>query len=686
MFGGGEEGLPFHNLTSHSDQASYVWIESYGGYPKVLLLPRIFYFSVIGFLFRLGVNSFVLQALTFFVLIFTGSLSVFYLIKETLGEKLEKETLKYTAFLSGIFYLLNPFSMVQIWGRGIYAQFFAFALVPLFLLFFVLGIKRKNLIYLVLGVMTSYIFSPAFVFPTQVLVLWVPVVTYVVFNLWINRRNKKEISATLLSALFLVIFWLLANSWWLWPYSKTLGANVSKLGNIEYNLGSLKGISKESPLTVVARLTHKFLFTGLYGDTYLSFPFKLLSWLIPLISIFSLGVFKKLRSFGFYASIFLISLFGVMGTNKPFGWLFVWLFKNISFFQAFRNPYEKMGLVLTLAYSPFFALGVLELSNKIYGFFKNKISVLKRTNHRLFIWAFVIPTLGLYVWPMWTGQFAGGTKINPWIEVPMYYKEADDWIQSQDSNSRIIQLPLNPGDGVLTSWRHPYRGIDPSVFIFSNPSIGGNTGFNKIYYNVLLERFGVLQKDVFGPDPDISKSDFRSKDLSGELEKLNVRYIVLHRDLDETLSGMKGAEETAQYLDREKNIEKVKTFGQLDIYEVRLSDKVAHIYSPDTKVSYKKVNPTLYTFKVENASKPIDIYFLEMYAPDWELFVDREKIQTHSTVFSYANAWELSQTGTYEGYLRYQPQDYVDEGLRVTLITASVLTAIMVAKLLRRRT
>ena len=74
-----------------------------------------------------------------------------------------------------------------------------------------------------------------------------------------------------------------------------------------------------------------------------------------------------------------------------------------------------------------------------------------------------------------------------------------------------------------------------------------------------------------------------------------------------------------------------------------------------------------------------------MYAPEWELFIDKEKIGTHSTVFSYANGWGLNKTGTYEGYIRYKPQDHVDEGLRVTLITASVLAVIMMVKLLRIR-
>ena len=342
MFGGGEEGLPFYNLSNHLRSMSYVWNESQAGFDMVIFLPRIPYFWVLEKLFTLGISSVFLQALTFFTLISTGCLSVYFLIKETVTDGL-------TPFLSSIFYLFNPFSMVQIWGRGIYAQFFAFTLIPLFLLLYILGIKRKNLIYIILCIIVSIVFSPAFVFPTQILVLWIPVILYSVFHAWINRRSKREIIFTMGFLVFLGVFWLLAQAWWFWPYIRTLGASVSKLGDIEYNLGSLRGISRDSSFDVVIRLIHKFQLAGMYGNTYLSFPFRLISWLIPLMILFSINTFKKLKYFRFYLGLLFMSLFIVMGTNPPLGFVFEWLFRNISPFQGFRNPYEKAGILLLIS-------------------------------------------------------------------------------------------------------------------------------------------------------------------------------------------------------------------------------------------------------------------------------------------------------------------------------------------------
>lgn len=648
MFGGGEEGMPFYNPMSYLQSTGYSWNEAQAGYDMVLLLPRIPYFAALAFLFKHGVNAIFLQAATFFILICLGCLSIYFLVKETTTDNL-------VAFFASVFYLLNPYSMIQIWGRGIYAQFFAFALVPAFLLFSVLGLRRKNLLFFLLAIFISIILSPAFVFPTQILVIWIPVSIYLVFYIWSNKHNISVVRQAVLSVVCLGVAWLLAQAWWMWPYIKSLSASVSKLGDIKYNIGSLRGISNESSFVVVIRLIHKFLLTGTYGDIYSSGLFRVLSWIIPIMLLLSLFVCKKLKDFGFYIALLLLSLFIVMGTNSPLGGIFEWLFRNISPFQGFRNPYEKAGILLLLSVTPLFAIGL----NKLSGLFK---------------WVVVFLVCGLYVWPMWTGQFAGGVNFNPWFKVPAYYQQANNWIVSQDKDSRIIQLPLDPGDGVKYTWNHSFQGVESGEFLFSNPSIGRNIAVNKDYYNVLLDRFGVLQKNAFGPDPDISDSQFRSPHLSDELVKLNVRYIILHRDVDEKLSSMQTSQATSDLLNIEPNIQKVKTFGLLDIYEVKSASGFNYVYSPDSQTRYEKINPTLYKFSIKNAGSLANLFLLTKYDPGWKVIVDGKEIGTHSLLFSYANSWKITKSGSYSGYLKYQPQDYVEQGERMSILSVGFIS------------
>lgn len=664
--------MPFYSLEKAYTLFSYAWRDFSGGIPMTTDLARIPFFWILRLLSSMSISGVLLQAVTFLLLIMTGVWSVYFLLKITIVDDMDEKWNKkymlyqYIPVVGAIFYLLNPYSMVQIWGRGLYSQFFPFALIPLFLVLFIWGLKRKKIIFGFMALISSFFLSVSFGQPSYILSLML--IMGVLFIFYLQISKPKDRKYFILYFFTISLLWLLINTWWVWPLFKTIGGTAAKLGDLEYNIGSLRGISKDSPLSVVIRLTHKFMFTGTYGNSYTSLTFQLMSWLLPVTLIFSMQSFKKLKYFKFYASIFLVALIIVLGTNMPFGWAFLWLFEKISVLQVFRNPYEKMGLVLMLAYTPFFAIGAITMS------LKTRIPA-----KMLIVILFLIS--GIYVWPMWTGQFAGGLTMTPWIKVPNYYKLTDEWISSRDSDARIIQFPLNPGDGVFYTWEHPYRGIEPSEFIFSNSSIGRNVAVNKIYYNVLLERFDTLQKNAFGPDPDISKSEFRSDNLYQELSKLNIRFIVLHYDIDEKLSGIKSANETADYLSQQKNIEKVKSIGLLDIYEVNPDVKLNHIHSPNAEITYKKLSPTLYTFNVINGKKPTKIHFLETYNPEWELIVDKNKYETHSRVFSYANSWTIDKEGTYSGYINYNPQNYVDEGTlisKIAMIGLIVMTIISV--------
>lgn len=662
MFAGGEEGMPFYNLDKAYQLFSSPWRDFSGGIAATTDLARVPFFWILKNL-SVFVPSHILQAMTFLLLMVVGVISVYWLLKITIMEKSSNPLIP---VLGAIFYLLNPYSMIQVWGRGLYNQFFPFALLPLFLVLFVLGIKKKNFIYAFLALISSVILSVSFGQPGYVITFWLTIFLYTLFSL-LTAQKFADRMYIIFYSLITFILWALMHSWWIWPMFKTIGDATNMLGGLDYNIGSLQGISRESTLPVVIRLLHKFAFVGAYGESYQSLPFRLISWIIPISFIASIGVFKKLRHFKFYLSFFLISLFLVMGTNIPFGFIFLWLFKTFSIFQVFRNPYEKIGLLLMIAYTPFFAIGIIEFATKVRTF-------LKRLTVTQIVLVMMFLVCGVYAWPMWTGQFAGGVKVNPWTRVPEYYSEANNWIVSQDKSARVLHMPLNPGEGVLAKWEHSYQGIEPSEFIFSNSSISRNVTINKPYYNVLLQRFGVLQKNAFGPDPDISQSEFRVQNLYEELARLNVGFIVLHRDYDEKLSSMKTADETAQYLSKEKNIQKAVTIGALDIYEVKAP----------SLVNYQKLSPTLYTFEITDAKAPIKLNFLENYNPAWELFVDGGKVDTHTTAFSYANSWVVDQKGSYSGQIKYKVQDYVDEGKALSIIVSKLLIITTILMIFRK--
>lgn len=672
MYAGGEEGLNFYNLTKYLTLASHTWYELGTGFQLFTLLPKLPFYGILEFFYRMGTSGVVLQAVTFLILAFTGCLSVFLLIKETVAGEIKGITGKITPLISGVFYLLNPYSMSQIWGRGIYSQFFAFALVPAFLLLFVVGLRRKNLIYGMFMVFISLLLSSIYTFPGNVLMLWLIVFLYLLFYIRSNLKNKKNIYFGLVFFALTLLGWILTNLFWILPYLITSNQQYTDFVNTDANIASLQGVSKGFSLPVLLRLMHVTYFYYFYGTIYKTLPFQVISFIIPVVSLFSLTVFRKLKNYKFFVTLFLIGLFVNLGSNFPTGWLFELIFKTFPILQMFRNPYEKLGQILVLAYIPFFAIGFIELSKKIIAKFGN-------ISGRGIIVLLLVTVFGIFEWPMWLGYFAGGFWANPWIEVPTYYKEADEWLKNQNGSLRLLQLPLNPGDGVRYNWEYPYSGIDPSEILFTNSPIGRNVAIDlaKVYYNSLLERFGLVTS-ITKLAPGLSDGLYKGSSLREELEKLGVGYIILHRDIDTAYSGMKNVEETLLILSKETGIKKVQTFGELDIYEVGNPQKRSIIFSPDQNLTFAKINPTHYEVNIVNAGKSFELYFLELFDEGWEAYVNGVKLVGHGKAYSYANSWRVDKAGSYTIVIKYKPQEVVEKGVRISFYSVLALGLITV--------
>lgn len=658
LFAGGEEGIPFYNLVRYYKTISSVWYGYETGGLVIGFLPQIPYFYIMETLSLVGFSSLFLQALTFFVLMSAGVVSIYFLLKETILDTIQYKYKNLVPFIGGVFYLFNPFSLTQVWGRGLSPFFFSFSFVPLFLLLFVLTLRRNNVIYLLLAEIFGFIFSNTFSNPTQAIVVWFPVFVYLCFYIIFNRKDKKK---TVLAIVYFVLFfalWLFIHSWWIIP-NFSLGGSVYSvaLDSTKVNVSFLEGLSRSYPLSVLIRLMHKgYFFEGaFYGDIYSTPYFFILSWLVPVVSLFSLSKLKTSSHFKFYVFLFLTALFVCLGANPPLGRVFVFFFSRIPPLQAFRNPFEKFGIVFLLSYIPFFSIGLITFSEKVFNFLKRR-NIKVKSFFVLIALIFLIN--GVYIWPMWTGQFAGGFKFNPWVQVPEYYRQANDWFNSQTGDFRILHVPLLPGDGLKYNWDHPYQGVEPARFFFDRESISTQTGAHKTFYNILLKRFGGFQPNINGPDPDLSQSDFASRELYQELEKLDVRYIILHRDLITKISATTSVEDTEAYLREQPNIKKVRSFGDLDIYEVKIPDNISIVYSPQVDVKYTKVSSTLYNVHVKS-EKDFDIYFLNFYHPGWELYLNGEKVNNHYEVFSYANAWKVQKKGDLNLTIRFKPQDSV---------------------------
>jgi len=95
------------------------------------------------------------------------------------------------------------------------------------------------------------------------------------------------------------------------------------------------------------------------------------------------------------------------------------------------------------------------------------------------------------------------------------------------------------------------------------------------------------------------------------------------------------------------------------------------------EITFKKVNPTKYEVKIENASQPFFLVFSESYDQNWVANVEGQPISNeyHYTANGYANSWYVNKTGTYTVTLEFWPQNlfYIGSAISITTLILSIL-------------
>lgn len=488
IIGGGEEGLPFYNSSKTFNLSTHVWIEYETGASVLGWLSKspIIYLSFLSE--KVGISSFFFQLILFYILMEIALLCV-YLLTLTLLRSYKFN--KVIAFVSAIFYLFNPYAISQVWGRGIYAQYFSFSLFPFALLLFSIGLKRKKYIYGILIALSSVILATAYGFITSVMVYWVLLSSYLIYVIFIDKQKFNIAFFGIKFFSFTFILWGLVNSWWLIPLlssaKNVYSASISDPGE---NLGTLIGVSRNFTPDIIIRLLQRTFFfdPSAFSPIYSTFIFQLISFIPPFFVVVGLvNTIKnsQLENFRFFVLLFILGLVISLGANPPLGWLFVWVFKNFPILQAFRNPFEKFGLVYVLGYVPLFALGLIS-------FLDSK----KFKNSGIFL--VLILTCGVFAWPMWTGRVIAGPDKKIGLAIPSYYSNFQKWLNSQEYNYRLFMTPLWSGDGAFYQWNGGgrYQGGDPMVFILDQPVISSSAQTPFIYDFVTSIRKYMQRVDV----------------------------------------------------------------------------------------------------------------------------------------------------------------------------------------------
>lgn len=575
LFVGAEEGISFYNLEYEMKHAiSTVWLENFLGMPYFSEISKWPLFSVLLFLNKLGVSSFFLQVLVFFMLVWGSFISVYFLLKQTLGDVYK---LRFVSFIGSMFYLCNPYTISQVWMRGLYTQFFAYLYYPVFLLLFVLMLKTRKLVYLFLILIISFFFSPAMGNPTYFVSLWTLAGVYFVYHLFFESagNRKRGVSFALSAGLF--FGWMLINSWWLFTmFIFAPSAYLTSGSGFDNSLESLIAVGSQNPFINVIRLYHELHFETLavYGDFYKQ-PFNILiSFITPITLLFAI-FYRNNKQIFFYGFLFIFGLIVCLGANPPFGNIFIFFFQKISLLQIFRNPYEKFGLVFLLSYTGLFALG-----------FSALLKILGKKAKKSYL-GLIIPIviMGYFCWPIWTGSVINwGTQVN----VPEYYKQVDNWIKEKNlSDERTFFTPYLSDLGSFYKWESgQYHGNDPMFQIFQDPVIT-QTGKNS--YLMALKHY------------------ISSMDISNALSVLRVNYIVDRPDVVSTRRD-KGH---INFLKEQVFIPNIENSSP--ICDDILIDDTSNSFKCELKWGKTDLSLTYYIHVLVTSNKP---FYLDLYLQD----------------------------------------------------------------------
>src|SRR3990167_219231 len=608
ILGSGESGLPFYNPSRLLDDIQSSWSDvplgtssaiGYASYPLYITLT---------FFTNLGVPAFILQASLYWLIFVCGALSIHKLTSLIPGNN-------YLVRVSAtLFYILNPIVHVAVLHRMQYPMLFFYGFIPLAILIYDSGLRKRSLGHLLILSLISVLFSYAFVtlalFETFFLIIGLLSLVYVLKS----RIEKLNFYPFLYFILFGIIFFVV-HLWWLLPLFMSYLTPAASTTSLKYfdsfgNVETFKIISDNlgSVLSVFRLFPVRFYVSdgSVWGWIYYTPVFTVLSFFFITAFMVSLFRFKKDVLFVYFIVLSLITMFFMKGTLPPFGELSLVLMQVFTPLQVFRNSYEKVGLLLPIVMAIPVGFGI----DLVAGFLKARVKF-----YRVLITIILIIIFPIYMFPIVTGLvFTGGGKpaedmnIGQYVKVPKYYEDAQNWLDSQNNLFRVLVFPIN-GEGMTYNWEYGFSGVELSNTLFNQPMISFNTG------QVFLPEMVASINELFARYPD---------QFWVLAQMLNVKYLMVRDDIDYIA---RATESPATILSSiESNLKDHFTlaaeFGKLKIFEIKPDNFYPKIFASTSPTYLYDPDGNGISMLPSSMPKTKDIFITTTKSPDHDKYMD----------------------------------------------------------------
>ncbi|MHB1798588.1 MAG: hypothetical protein ACYCUI_09830 [Vulcanimicrobiaceae bacterium] len=268
----------------------------------------------------------------------------------------------------------------------------------------------------------------------------------------------------------------------------------------------------------------------------------LLSFVVPVLAVLAF-VGPKNRREGPWKLVIGISLLPVLifmkGLGAPFGSLFAWFFTHVPGFLAFRDPYSKFGITAAV------------LMPLLAGYGANRaLRAVPRAMRRP-IGVGLVAAISCSLFPYFAGDMfrSSNYKDMPsyYVRIPAAYRQLAAYLNSIRSQSgRAIVLPFSPQIS-YTAFDWGFNGPDPLPYMVNRPLIVEDRSWSDPYTKIILSGISA--------DPT---------SLEAKLGALNIKYAIVHQDIDQSFYGSRSAAQ-AEVLLKKAGATLVKTFGAGDL-------------------------------------------------------------------------------------------------------------------------
>ncbi len=553
------------------------------------------------------------------------------------------------ALLSSFIFLFNTYILMVI-GGGQMGVAMSYSLIPLVLYSF---IKLNENTKLKLSVLFGILFGILMMFDLRIAYITLSALgIYFLFNIkqLIIGKDLKEIIVNI-SYIFIIPFVVsgLLHAFWILPLLIFHQNPAQSFGAVYTSADAVRFFSFAKFENTIS-LLHPNWPENIFGKVGFMKPEFLILPILAFSSLFFIPKTKDQRTKRyvlFFAFLGLIGAFLAKGANEPFGGIYLWLFDNFPGFIMFRDS-TKWYALIAISFSILIPFSIWN----IYCVLSPKVQP-KVQRHIPGLFLILISLyLILLIRPVLFGQLTGTFKPTT---VPSEYMKLEKFIFSDSKFYRALWIP--------------------SIQRF---------GFYSNYHPV------VSAKDVFNINSSEENiSLLKNKNSLNSLEEASVKYIIIPYDSkgEIFLRDRKYSDELyLKTVDELRKITWIKEkvgFGKIKVFEI--ANPKDHFWSPSENIiqNYKYINPAKYIVNIKNAKKDDILVFSESFDKYWQAQNTDSKIDS-SRFHDRFNSFVLPRNGDYSLTVYYTPQDWVNRGLVVSIVSLVGIIVLLIGLRLKK--